>query len=188
MSGILIGTLMVQWTERDRRCSAPCRRWPLARIHPGKVICAHQCPDNASWWKDLHRGWARSHCSALCRAHLRRRRGAAAVVEAYAACRDRDMPWPFNRVTVSHRNPPVHHRWDCHSEHHELLALVTSSLSDRHRANSKSRATAPESYKLSTHSALPCSQALNTPTRASDYPLESPNLGFPQIGLEHRAK
>jgi hypothetical protein len=153
--------------------------YPCAWIHAGEVIRAHRCPDNASWWKDLHCGWARSHCSTLCRAHLRRRRGAAAIIEAYAACRDCDMPKPFNRVTVSHRNPPVHRRWACHGERHELLAPVTSSLSGRHRANSKSQATTPESYKLSTHSAPPCSQALNAPTRASDYPIKSPNLGFP---------
>jgi hypothetical protein len=53
----------------------------------------------------------------------------------------------------------------------------------RHRAKGSVFAFAPttalKSCKLSVPSAPLCSQAPNTPTRASDYPLESPNLRLP---------
>jgi hypothetical protein len=155
----------VDWTRSQVQCTLPPVT-PAPGFMRVEVIRAHWCPYNASWWKDLHRGWARSHCSALRRAHLRRRRGAVTIVEAYAACRDRDTPWPFNHVVVSHHNPPVHRRWACHGERHELLAPVTSSLFSRHHANSKSRTTALGAYKLSVSSAPQGSQATHTPTRA----------------------
>jgi hypothetical protein len=60
-----------------------------------------------------------------------------------------------------------------------ITVPVTSPLSDRHRAIPDSQATAPGAYKLSVSSALQGSQATNTPTRASNYPPEKFNLGFP---------
>jgi hypothetical protein len=93
----------------------------------------------------------------------------------------RHVLWCFNHVVLSHLSPPAHRRWACHGERHELLAPVTSSLSGRHHANSKSRATVPQSYKLSTPSAPLCNYAPNTPTRASNYSPESLNLKLSPI-------
>lgn len=124
-------------------------------------------------------GWARDIMAALSLVHLRRRRGQATVVEVCVVRRDRDTLWPFNHVAVHRLSMSIHRCWSCHSNIHELLAPVTSSLSGRHHAISNSRATALESYQLSVPSAPLCSQAPNTPTRASDYPLESPNSRLP---------
>jgi hypothetical protein len=116
---------------------------------------------------------------ALSLVHLRQRRGQATVVEICVVRRDRDTLWPFNHVVVHRLSMSIRRRWSCHDSIHELLAPVTSSLSGRHRAIANSQATALESYKLSVPSAPLCSQAPNTPTRASDYPPESPNLRLP---------
>jgi hypothetical protein len=129
--------------------------------------------------KRSRRVWAQDTVAALSLVHLHRRRGQATIVEVCVVRRDRDMLWPFNHVAVHRLSMSICCRWSCHGNIHELLALVTSSLSGRHRAISNSRAIALESYKLSVPSAPLCSQAPNTPTRASDYPTESPNLRLP---------
>jgi hypothetical protein len=155
---------------------------PSSRHTPPAVIAT--CPDplTASQWVTVTHPFIAgepAHYSTLCRAHLRWRRGAAAVVEAYAACRDRDTPWPFNRFAVSHRNPPVHRWWACLGERHELLAPVTSSLSGRRASSSNSLPTAQARYKLNAPSAPLGSQAPNPATRASNLPLELANSRFP---------
>jgi hypothetical protein len=60
-----------------------------------------------------------------------------------------------------------------------ITAPVTSPLSDHHRAIPDSQATALGAYKLSVSLAPQGSQATNTPTRASNYPPENFNMGFP---------
>jgi hypothetical protein len=117
--------------------------------------------------------------AALTSIHLRRQRGQATVVKVCVGRRDRDPLGPFNHVAVHHLSMSIRRRWSCHGEVHESLAPVTSSLSDRKRNLFKLNATAFGSYKLSMPSAPLCSQAPNTPTRTSDYPLESPNLRLP---------
>jgi hypothetical protein len=126
--------------------------------------------------KRSHREWARDTVAALSLVHLRRRRGQATVVEVCVAHRDRDMLWPFNHVAMHRLSMSIRRCWSCHGKVHESLAPVASSLSDRQRNIFKLNATALESYKLSVPSAPLCSQA---PTRASDYPPDSPNLRLP---------
>jgi hypothetical protein len=117
--------------------------------------------------------------AALASVHLRRRRGQATVVKVCIGRRDRDMLGPFNHVTIHRLSMSIRRRLSCHGKVHELLAPVTSSLSDRERNLFKLNATALGSYKLSMPSAPLCSQAPNAPTRTSDYPPESPNLRLP---------
>jgi hypothetical protein len=129
--------------------------------------------------KRSRRRWARDTVAALSLVHLRRRRGQATVIEVYVVRCDRDTLWPFYHIAVHRLSMSIRRRWSCHGNIHELLAPVTSSLFVRHCAISNSWATALESYKLSMPLAPLCSQAPNTPTRASDYPLESPILRLP---------
>jgi hypothetical protein len=117
--------------------------------------------------------------NSLSLVHLRRRRGQATIVEVCVVRRYRNTLWPFNHVAVSRLSPPVHSRWSCHGKVHESFALVASSLTDSQRNLFQLNATALESYKLRVPSTPLCIQAPNAPTRASDYPPESPNLRLP---------
>ena len=92
----------------------------------------------------------------------------------------RHVPGCFNHAAVSHLSPSGDRRRACHGKRHQLLAPVHPLLSDRHRAISNSRGTAQGTYKLSTPSAPLCNCALNTPTRASNYSPEPPNISVPR--------
>jgi hypothetical protein len=129
--------------------------------------------------KRSRRGWARDIVDALSLVHLHQRRGQATIVEVCVTRRDRDTLWPFNHVAVHCLSMSIRRRWSCHGKVHESLAPVASSLSDRQRNIFKLNATTLESYKLSVSLDPLCSQAPNAPTRASDYPPDSPNLRLP---------
>jgi hypothetical protein len=129
-------------TNTDSRCSSPRRRW---------AVCSDsRQPSRFVTWmyglrstvKRSHRGWAQDTVVALSLVHLRRRRGQVTIVEVYVVCRDRDTLWPFYHVVVHRLSMSIRRRWSCHGNIHELLAPVTSSLFDHHRAISNSRATA----------------------------------------------
>jgi hypothetical protein len=77
----------------------------------------------------------------------------------------RHVPWHIHRITVTHSNPLFIARELTTVKGHQSRAPVTSCSSGRRASSSNSPATARGLYKLSTPSAPPCSQALNTPTR-----------------------
>jgi hypothetical protein len=58
LSDRLNGVLIVQWLNKITGSAPLAAGDPRAWIHAGDVIRVHWCPDNASGWKDLHRGWA----------------------------------------------------------------------------------------------------------------------------------
>jgi hypothetical protein len=91
----------------------------------------------------------------------------------------RDVPWCLTMSQYLILHTPGDRRWARHGESHQSLTTVLSSLSDRHRAISNSRATTRGSYKLSIPSVPQGSQATNTPTRALNRPPELANSRFP---------
>jgi hypothetical protein len=91
----------------------------------------------------------------------------------------RHVPWCFNHAAVSHLSPPDHRRRACHGKCHQSLAAEHPFLSGRRASFPELVATAHGSYKLSLPSVPQGSPASNTPSRASNYSPESPNLGFP---------
>jgi hypothetical protein len=70
-------------------------------------------------------------------------------------------------------------RGACHDNCHQSRAPVTFSFSDRRASFSNSPATAQACYKLPTPSAPLSNCAPSRAIRASNHPLELPNLGFP---------
>jgi hypothetical protein len=117
--------------------------------------------------------------AALSLAHLHRRRGQAAITGVCALCHGRATPQANYHVALSHLRQPGRRWWSCHGNSHDLLAIVTLTLSGCHRAISNSRATAPISYKLSVPSAPLDCQAPNAPTRAFNCSPEPPNCSLP---------
>jgi hypothetical protein len=117
--------------------------------------------------------------AALSLAHLRQRRGQAAITRVCTLHHGCTTPQANYHVALSHLKWPGHRRWSCHGNIHELLALVALSLSGRHSAISNSRATTQGSYKLSVSSATLGSQAPSPSTRASNHPPELANLKLP---------
>jgi hypothetical protein len=91
----------------------------------------------------------------------------------------RHVPWHVNLTVVTHVSPSGGRRGACHSNYHRSCAPVTPSFSGRHTSPSNSLATAQACYKLRIPMAPLSSQALHPATRASNHPLELPNLGFP---------
>jgi hypothetical protein len=91
----------------------------------------------------------------------------------------RHVPWCLTTSQYLILHTSGDRRWARHGESHQSLAIVLSSLCDRHRAISNSRATARGSYKFSMPSVPQGSQATNTPTRASNHPPELANSRFP---------
>jgi hypothetical protein len=186
LSGALNRPPMVQCHTNINRFREYRHRWPYAAIDAGDVIRAHWCPDNASEWKYLHSGWARnaipSYVVPTCAGDMAKWPSPELAPFTMVAPRLR----PF---TTSHW--AVLDSWVVAGKLATLKATVSPApvtflLFGRHRAISNSWATALEPYKLSVQSAPLCIQASSAPTRVSDCSPELPNLGFPQIGQEHR--
>jgi hypothetical protein len=97
------------------------------------------------------------------------------------------VPWHINLTAVTHVSSSGGRRGAFHGSCHQSSALVTFFFSSRRASLSNSLATAQACYKLSTPPAPLSSCATSKATRASNHPLELPNLGFPQITQEHRA-
>jgi hypothetical protein len=92
----------------------------------------------------------------------------------------RHVPWHINLTAVTHISSSGGRRGACHGNCHQSCAPVTFFFSGRRTSLSNSLATAQACYKLLTLPALLSSCATSEATRASNHPLELPNLGFPQ--------
>jgi hypothetical protein len=114
----------------------------------------------------------------------------AAVPERVAATLDRftgdslfaalrHVPWHINLTAVTHVSLSGGRRGACHSNCHQSRALVTFFFSGHRASLSNSSATTVGAYKLPTPPAPLSSCATSEATRASNHPLELPNLGFP---------
>jgi hypothetical protein len=152
---------------------------PRARICAGAAIRALCGVDYDRPWKNLHRGWAQIPVAALSSIHSRRRHGRVAIVMMYVVRRDHATSWPSHHLTASRNNSPV-----------TVIApqpVITTvdrrsdyfPLSGRQHTFVKLDATVLGSYKLSVPSAPLGSHASSAPTRTTDCPPESSNLGFP---------
>jgi hypothetical protein len=91
----------------------------------------------------------------------------------------RHVPWYVNLTAVTHVSPSGGRRGACHGNCHQSRVPVAPSFSGRRASPSNSPATTVGAYKLLTPPAPLSSCATNEATRASNHPLELPNLGFP---------
>jgi hypothetical protein len=91
----------------------------------------------------------------------------------------RHVPWHINLTAVTHLSSSGGRRGACHSNRPRITAPVTFFFSGRRASLSNSPATAVGAYKLLTPLAPLSSCATGEATRASNHPLEPPNLGFP---------
>ena len=91
----------------------------------------------------------------------------------------RHVPWHINLTAVTHVSSSGGRRGACHSNRPRITAPVTFFFSGRRASLSNSPATAVGAYKLPTPPAPLSSCATSEATRASNHPLELPNLGFP---------
>ena len=91
----------------------------------------------------------------------------------------RQVPWHVNHTTVTHVSPSGGCREACHGNCHQSRVPVNPSFSVRRTYSSNSLATAQACYKLCIPTTPLSSQAPHPTTRASNHPLELPNLEFP---------
>jgi hypothetical protein len=89
------------------------------------------------------------------------------------------VPWHINHTAMTHVSPSGGRRGACHGNCHQSRASVTPSFFGRCASPSNSLATAQACDKLCIPTAPLSSQAPHLATRASNHPLELPNLGFP---------
>jgi hypothetical protein len=90
----------------------------------------------------------------------------------------RHVPWHINLTAVTHLSSSGGRQGACHGNRPRITAPVTF-FSRRRASLSNSPATAVGAYKLPTPPAPLSSCATSEATRASNHPLELPNLGFP---------
>jgi hypothetical protein len=157
----------------------PRRRCPAPRFALAAMIRASGQWIALGSKKDLPRGWVQSTMVALSPIHLRRWRGRAAVVEVYVVHHDRTTSWPLYHVVASRSSSLV-----IAVAPQPVIATVDRRddlvpLSGRQHAMPKLGATALGPYKWSVPSALLGNHTPYAPARASDYPPERFNLGFP---------
>jgi hypothetical protein len=91
----------------------------------------------------------------------------------------RHVLWHINLTAMTHLSSSGGRRGACHGNRPRIIAPVTFFFSGRRASLSNSPATAVGAYKLPTPLAPLSRCATNEPTRASNHPLELPNLGFP---------
>jgi hypothetical protein len=89
------------------------------------------------------------------------------------------VPWHINLIAVTHVSSSGGRRGSYHDNCHQSSAPVTFFFSSRRASFSNSLATAVGAYKLPTPPAPLSNCATSEATRASNHPLELPNLGFP---------